>query len=278
MILIADSGSTKTDWCLAKEGKAVKNIVTQGINPYHQDKETIGRIVTDELITALGDDVPDRIVFYGSGCREEKVGMMTELLGKAFAKAVDIEVNGDLLGAARGLLGVEEGVACILGTGSNSCLYDGKGIVENISPLGYILGDEGSGAVLGKMFLNEVIKNKSLEEVKNDFFKTFGMTEGDIVERVYRQPQANRFLASLAPFVAKYLDRKEVREVVADNFSQFFRKNVNRYGRRDLPVGFVGSIAWHFRSVLEESAEEEGLRLGRVEKSPMEGLLRYHFR
>ena len=174
MILIADSGSTKTDWCLAKEGKAVKNIVTQGINPYHQDKETIDRIVTDELITALGDDVPDRIVFYGSGCREEKVGMMTELLGKAFAKAVDIEVNGDLLGAARGLLGVEEGVACILGTGSNSCLYDGKGIVENISPLGYILGDEGSGAVLGKMFLNEVIKNKSLAEVKNDFFKTFG--------------------------------------------------------------------------------------------------------
>lgn len=278
MILIADSGSTKTDWCLAKEGKAVVNIATQGINPYHQDADTISRIVTDELLSALGETPPEQIVFYGSGCREEKVGMMAEILGKAFPKAVHIDVNGDLLGAARALCGGEEGIACILGTGSNSCLYDGERIVENISPLGYILGDEGSGSVLGKMFLNEMIKNKALEEVKNDFFKTFGVTEGDIIERVYRQPQANRYLASLAPFVAKYLDREEVRAVVEDNFRQFFRKNVNRYGRGDLPVGFAGSIAWHFRSVLEEVAEAEGMRLGRVEKSPMEGLLRYHSR
>ena len=276
MILIADSGSTKTDWCAVEGEKVVKRVSTQGINPYHQDTTTIRRIVCGELLTQLGEVRPDKIVFYGSGCREEKVPMVKEILSTVFENAADIEVNGDLLGAARAVLGLKEGIACILGTGSNSCLYDGEMIVDNISPLGYILGDEGSGAVLGKMFINEILKNKALEDVRNEFFELSRMSVGDIIERVYRKPQANKFLASVAPFVGKHIDNQLVRDIVVENFRQFFRKNVKRYGRNDLPVGFVGSIAWHFQRELSVAATMEDVVVGTIEKSPMDGLIKFH--
>lgn len=275
MILIADSGSTKTDWCAVEEGRVVVRVSTSGINPYHQDERAIRGILCGELLTQLGDVRPDRVVFYGSGCREEKVPMMTSLLKNIFDNVADIEVNGDLIGAARAVLGVEEGIACILGTGSNSCLYDGHRIVVNIPPLGYILGDEGSGAVLGKMFINEMLKNSSLHHVRDEFFRLSRLSESDIIERVYRQPQANKFLASIAPFVHEHLDNEAVRAVVIDNFRQFFLKNVKRYRRPDLACGFVGSMAWHFKAELCEAARLEGVSVGRVVKSPMEGLVEY---
>ncbi|MGN0283036.1 MAG: ATPase [Prevotella sp.] len=278
MILIADSGSTKTDWCAVEGKDVVKRVSTSGINPYHQDTTTIRRIVCGELLTQLDGAEPTEVVFYGSGCREEKIPMVREILSKAFEKASGIEVNGDLLGAARAVCGFKEGIACILGTGSNSCLYDGERIVENISPLGYILGDEGSGAVLGKMFVNEILKNKALADVRDDFFQLSRMDVGDIIERVYRQPQANKFLASIAPFVGKHIGNPLVRTVVVENFRQFFQKNVMRYGKVHLPVGFVGSIAWHFQAELAVAADLEGLTLGTVVKSPMDGLLDYHCR
>lgn len=278
MILIADSGSTKTDWCAVEGEKVAKRVSTQGINPYHQDTTTIRRIVCGELLTQLDDVRPEKVVFYGSGCREEKVPMVKEILTTVFENAIDIEVNGDLLGAARAVLGLKEGIACILGTGSNSCLYDGEKIVENISPLGYILGDEGSGAVLGKMFINEMLKNKALTDVRDEFFELSRMSVSDVIERVYRKPQANRFLASVAPFVGKHVGNPIVRDIVVENFRQFFQKNVKRYGREDLPVGFVGSIAWHFSDELRVAAAYEGIEAGGIVKSPMEGLLEYHCR
>lgn len=253
----------------------VKRVSTSGINPYHQDERAIRRILCGELLTQLGDVRPDRVVFYGSGCREEKVPMMASLLKNVFDNVANIEVNGDLIGAARAVLGVEEGIACILGTGSNSCLYDGHRIVANIPPLGYILGDEGSGAVLGKMFINEMLKNSSLHHVRDEFFSLSRLTESDIIERVYRQPQANKFLASIAPFVHEHLDNAAVRAVVIENFRQFFLKNVKRYRRPDLACGFVGSMAWHFKAELCEAANIEGVNVGRVVKSPMEGLVEY---
>ena len=185
-------------------------------------------------------------------------------------------MNGDLLGAARALCGNEEGIACILGTGSNSCLYDGDGIVSNISPLGYILGDEGSGAVIGKNVLNEMLKNDALADVRDDFFSLSRMTIGDIIERVYRQPQANRFLASLAPFIGKHKDNGIIHRVLIDCFRDFFRKNVCRYGRADLSVGFVGSIAWYFQNELIEASKEADVTVGMILKSPIERLVEYH--
>lgn len=278
MILIADSGSTKTDWCVAKDGETLKRFTTQGINPYHQDERKINGIVFGELLPQTSDYRPEKIVFYGSGCREEKIPTMKNILLNAFSQEAEVEIYSDLLGAARAICGHEEGVACILGTGSNSCLYDGKGIVENIPPLGYILGDEGSGATLGKIFVNELLKNKQMGDLKEEFLNEWNMTEGDIIERVYRQPMANRFLASIAPFISRHTGRTEVSATVTENFRQFLRKNVRQYHRDDLPVGFTGSIAWHFRDQLLEAAKEENVTVGVVEKSPMDGLLRYHFR
>lgn len=278
MILIADSGSTKTDWCVAKDGFTVKRFTTQGINPYHQDERRINGIVLDELLPQTGEYKIKKIVFYGSGCREETIPAMKTILHSAFNNNVEVEIYSDLLGAARAICGHEEGIACILGTGSNSCLYDGKKIVGNIPPLGYILGDEGSGATLGKIFINEILKNNQMSDLKKEFLQVLQMTEGDIIDRVYRQPMANRFLASLAPFIHSHIERHEVNEIVTENFRQFLLKNVKRYHRDDLQVSFIGSIAWHFKSQLLQSALEENVYVGSVEKSPMDGLLRYHFR
>ena len=278
MILIADSGSTKTDWCVAKDGFTVKRFTTQGINPYHQDERRINGIVLDELLPQTGEYKLKKIVFYGSGCRDETIPTMKNILYSAFNNNVEVEIYSDLLGAARAICGHEEGIACILGTGSNSCLYDGKKIVGNIPPLGYILGDEGSGATLGKIFINEIFKNSRMYDLKNEFLQVLKMTEGDIIDRVYRQPMANRFLASLAPFIHSHIERHEVNEIVTENFRQFLLKNVKRYHRDDLQVSFIGSIAWHFKSQLLQSALEENVYVGSVEKSPMDGLLRYHFR
>lgn len=278
MILIADSGSTKTDWCVAKDGFTVKRFTTQGINPYHQDERRINGIVLDELLPQTGEYKIKKIVFYGSGCRDETIPTMKNILYSAFNNNVEVEIYSDLLGAARAICGHEEGIACILGTGSNSCLYDGKKIVGNIPPLGYILGDEGSGATLGKIFINEIFKNSRMYDLKKEFLQVLKMTEGDIIDRVYRQPMANRFLASLAPFIHSHIERHEVNEIVTENFRQFLLKNVKRYHRDDLQVSFIGSIAWHFKSQLLQSALEENVYVGSVEKSPMDGLLRYHFR
>ena len=278
MILIADSGSTKTDWCVAKDGFTVKRFTTQGINPYHQDERRINGIVLDELLPQTGEYKLKKIVFYGSGCRDETIPTMKNILYSAFNNNVEVEIYSDLLGAARAICGHEEGIACILGTGSNSCLYDGNKIVGNIPPLGYILGDEGSGATLGKIFINEMLKNNQMSDLKKEFLQVLQMTEGDIIDRVYRQPMANRFLASLAPFIHSHIERHEVNEIVTENFRQFLLKNVKRYHRDDLQVSFIGSIAWHFKSQLLQSALEENVYVGRVEKSPMDGLLRYHFR
>ena len=278
MILIADSGSTKTDWCVAKDGFTVKRFTTQGINPYHQDERRINGIVLDELLPQTGEYKIKKIVFYGSGCRDETIPTMKNILYSAFNNNVEVEIYSDLLGAARAICGHEEGIACILGTGSNSCLYDGKKIIGNIPPLGYILGDEGSGATLGKIFINEIFKNSRMYDLKNEFLQVLKMTEGDIIDRVYRQPMANRFLASLAPFIHSHIERHEVNEIVTENFRQFLLKNVKRYHRDDLQVSFIGSIAWHFKSQLLQSALEENVYVGSVEKSPMDGLLRYHFR
>lgn len=278
MILIADSGSTKTDWCVAKDGFTVKRFTTQGINPYHQDERRINGIVLDELLPQTGEYKLKKIVFYGSGCRDETIPAMKTILHSAFNNNVEVEIYSDLLGAARAICGHEEGIACILGTGSNSCLYDGKKIIGNIPPLGYILGDEGSGATLGKIFINEIFKNSRIYDLKKEFLQVLQMTEGDIIDRVYRQPMANRFLASLAPFIHSHIERHEVNEIVTENFRQFLLKNVKRYHRDDLQVSFIGSIAWHFKSQLLQSALEENVYVGSVEKSPMDGLLRYHFR
>ena len=276
MVLIADSGSTKTDWALQSASGAVERFQTQGINPFHQNRVLIADILRRELLRKLNPDAVDSVYFYGSGVRPEKESVMISLLQEAFPQAKQVEAHSDLLGAARALCGHNFGITSILGTGANSCLYDGETIVQNTPALGYILGDEGSGAVLGRRFLNALYKGVLSDKIKSDFETATGLTMADVIDRVYSQPHANRFLASLSEFIHSHLDDEAVRQIVIGNFDDFFQKNIVPYNRRDLPVSFVGSIAWHYQSELQESAARQGFTLGTILQSPIEGLLRFH--
>lgn len=280
MRLIADSGSTKTDWCFSDNGVELCRVRTRGINPFHQDNREIARVISEELVprlSVLHGSNPDEVFFYGAGCVGDKVSALSDVLHGIFPFAKTVDVETDMLGAARSLCGHKLGIACILGTGANSCLYDGVKIVANVPPLGYILGDEGSGAVLGKMFLNAIFKGDLSGTIKDLYLKETGYTYHQIINKVYREPSANRFLASASEFIGKHIgEHPELRSLVVDNFRNFFRKNVAKYNDRSLPVGAIGSVAYYYRDELEEAARAEGYVVGCVEKSPMNGLVRYH--
>ena len=282
MILIADSGSTKTDWCLCHEGNIVGAIQTQGINPYHQSEEAIEMVLREELLPQLiaqkliAQSSQLTIIYYGSGCANATAsGRIKEAIHKVLGTP-NATIHSDLLGAARALCGHDEGIACVLGTGSNSCLYDGKEIVANTPPLGYILGDEGSSAVLGRRLVGDCLKNQLPEAIRDEFLAEYSLTQEIILERVYRQPLANRFLASLTPFLSKHREVPEVHKLLVESFTDFFVRNVKQYRRPWLPIHFVGSIANAFSSELREAAESLGMELGNIMQSPMEGLVRYH--
>ena len=285
MMLIADSGSTKTDWAWIENGTIVHRATTAGINPVHQTEEDIEKVVT-QLFPRKEDGVRTKeitinyklssINFYGAGCIPEKKGVVEKVLRKVFPEAEKIEVENDLLGAARAVCQYQEGLACILGTGSNSCYYDGAKIVENVPPLGYILGDEGSGAVLGKLFLNALFKGTLPVSMKEDFLQKSGLSYPEIIQRVYRQPMANRFLASTSLYIKDHIDNPLLCDLVVQNFRQFFRSNIVPYQRPELPVHFVGSMAFIYRDQLVQAAEAEGFHVGHTLQSPMEGLVMYH--
>lgn len=276
MKLIADSGSTKTDWVLASpEGTIVSRQKTEGINPVHQAEDAICQVLHQLTISC---DLDEGVAFYGSGLRAEYQPMMRNLLARHFRISPDqISADSDMMGAARALCGHNEGIACILGTGSNSCLFDGERIIGNTPALGYILGDEGSGAVLGRELLNQLYKGRLPQQLKNTFEEEMQMNMSDVIMKVYRTPLANRWLASLTMFISSHIaDYPQLDKMVTDCFRQFYQHNILPYRRKDLPVGFVGSIAWYFKNQLMQAASEEGLCISRIEQSPMNELLLYH--
>ena len=274
-ILIADSGSTKTDWCVAEDGKILRQIKTGGINPVFQTDEEL-RHAMEDVARQVEDIRPEAIHFYGAGCIPTQTERVIRALRQAFPAADEVEVASDMLGAARALCGRRAGIACILGTGSNSCFYDGEHIVANVSPLGFILGDEGSGAVLGKLLVGSLLKNQLTPGLKEAFLEQYALTPADIIERVYRRPLPNRFLASLSPFLAAHLDDAGVHQLVLDAFRDFLRRNVMQYDWQAHDVHCCGSIAFHYKKILAEAAVSLGIRIGQVIQSPMEGLVRYH--
>lgn len=276
MILIADSGSTKTDWCVVDKCEIIQTIKTQGINPFHQTGSDIKNVLSSELMPCLNSQVFDAIYFYGSGCRPELSHVVNDAITTLYPDCNRIEVNGDLLGAARALCGTESGIACILGTGANSCLYDGTDILMNTPPLGYILGDEGSGAVLGKVFFNLMFKGGLPDTVCADFYNLTGLSMADVISKVYREPLPNRFLASVSPFVHEHLSCEQLKNMVVDNFRNFIKRNILPYGRLDLPINAVGSIAYYYYDQLAEAASLEGVAIGGILKSPVEGLVHFH--
>lgn len=282
IIIIADSGATKTDWALADQSSDVRRVKTKGINPFTQSEDSI-RSEISAMRAAYADILHEAeqvsVAFYGAGCVGEKALLLSRLLSeelKPTVGKVNVEVNTDLLAAARALCGRERGVACILGTGANSCLYDGVRIVANTPPLGYILGDEGSGAYLGRQFLRGIFKGRLSKSLRDDFLSTTGLTYEEIISRVYRQPMPNRFLASVMTYLNQHHDNPDIQALIKDGFLQFLSWNVAPYGQRDMALNFTGGVAYSCRDILAEACQEAGYKMGKVMAAPMDGLLEYH--
>ena len=273
--LIADSGTTKTDWIVLKEDQALQTIRTKGLNPYFQSYESIREELEQTLLPQLKESDIDAVYFYGAGCVFDKVDLMCEAIATALSPQ-EINVYTDLLAAAHSTCGDEACIACILGTGSNSCFYDGKEIVKNIPPLGYILGDEGGAAMMGRMLASDVLKEILPKPLRDAFYERFQLTQADILEHVYRKPYPNRFLASLSPFLQEHKDTPEIHQLITNSFTSFLSRNVMQYDYRKYPAHFVGSIAHYYKEILTETASTLGVHVGKITQAPIEGLVEYY--
>lgn len=279
MILIADSGATKTDWLINNTNKS-DIVKTEGINPFHQDENYIRKIIETDLLpqieinNGIEKENISEIYFYGAGCLPKPAEKIIKILQNIFT-ASKVYAYTDLMGAARALCGKGPGIACILGTGSNSCMYDGKDIIKNVSPLGYILGDEGSGAYIGKRFIADCLKGQLPGNIKNDFLINCGLTVEDILQKVYREPLANRFLASITPYIYNVRHEVTVKKFLCECFIDFFERNVMKYDT-SLEISFTGSVSWFFQEEIKEAANQLNLRTGKFIKEPIWGLKEFH--
>lgn len=274
--LIADSGATKCEWCLLVADKR-KKIITQGISPYFLNAEQIVDLLQKELVPKLKGIQVDEIYYYGTGLSNPNNVKTVRTALKRLFPGTSIEATHDLMAAARALCGNQKGVACILGTGSNSCYYDGKKIVKNSPGLGYVLGDEGSGSYLGKKVIQYYLYNTFDEDLRSRFDAKFVTTPIEILENVYKKPMANRYLASFAIFLAENRGHYMVENIIEDGLNDFIINHLYKYRETwTLPINFAGSIAFGFRDVLKELCSSYELEFGRVLKNPMEGLIGYH--
>ncbi|MFP4291541.1 MAG: BadF/BadG/BcrA/BcrD ATPase family protein [Cyclobacteriaceae bacterium] len=276
MILIADSGSTKTDWRMIAEDGSISQARTSGMNPFHASHEQMMQVLEDELRPQL-EVLPAEIFFYGAGCATAaSAGSVRRALASLYPGA-KIEVNNDQFGAARALCGREAGIACILGTGSNTCLYDGQQIVDNIPPMGYIIGDEGSGSYIGKELLNRYFRRELPPELKERLEKRFDVSKENVLEQVYRQPFANRYLAGFSKFVFQNLKHPYLMRMIYDIFTHFFDKTICRYDQyQQYKIHFTGSVAFYYSNLLRQAANDKGLRIFNILESPIAGLTLFH--
>ncbi|MDY5813549.1 MAG: hypothetical protein SPJ97_03365 [Bacteroides sp.] len=275
MKLIVESGSTRTEWALVEGDQQMERMFTDGINPFFQTRKEISRSVRLGLPDVFFKRKLEHIYYYGAGCTsQEKKKIVEASLVTQFRTPVQVE--SDLLGAARGLFKRDAGIACILGTGSNSCFYDGNDIVRNVRSGGYILGDEGSGAVLGRLFVSDVLKGLAPADITEAFFEKFRITIDDVMTFVYNHPFPNRFLSTFAYFLAENMESEYAYALIVDNLRRFFERNVCRYDYKEHPVRFIGSLARLFSELLMEVGEEYGMVIDRIEETSVDGLICYH--
>jgi N-acetylglucosamine kinase-like BadF-type ATPase len=276
MVLIADSGSTKTDWMLLHLGKQ-QMFRTSGINPYFLNEEAIMAVVSEDATLRDVAHQVRSLHFYGAGCTEKlHIEQVAKALRAFFPKS-KVEVKTDMLGAARAVLGNSKGIAAILGTGSNSCAYDGENLVESVPSLGYLLGDEGSGMYIGRILIKSMLLNQIPPEIRSAFDKHFGLTQADIITATLSKPMPNRFLASFCEFFVNHLDDPRVRMLVQQAFRDFMNAHITEYDDYTvLPVGFVGSIAFFFQVALREVTSEFDIEDVIIMRSPIEALGQYH--
>lgn len=275
MQLIADSGSTKVDWRAIKDDGSIIEISTEGINPVFITPEEIVKILSEKLLPVIGPDV-ENVYFYGAGVvSPQLIAILSDSFKKVFPKSETFAAS-DVLAAARALCGHNPGIACIMGTGSNSCFYDGENIAKNVRAGGFILGDEASGGVLGKKLISDFIKGLLPAHIEAEFNKRYDLDYMKVVEKVYKQPMPSRFLASFAPFINEFIADPYMENLVSTSFDEFFKRNISQYDYKNHTVNFVGSIAFYFKEKLVAAAERNGMKVGRVLKTPIEGLVEYH--
>jgi len=275
-ILIADSGSTKCEWCYVSNGRK-QTIHTQGASPYFLNEAQITAMMVKELLPALKKKIPGKIFFYGTGCAAAaNRAMVKRAIKKVFPES-EIEVEHDLTGAARALCGRNKGIVGILGTGSNSGYYNGKKIMRNSPGLGYVLGDEGSGAYMGKKVLQYYLYRTFDAELHQKFQKKYQLEAADILDAVYKKPLPNRYIASFSLFLAENRGHYMIENIIEDSVWDFFSVHLAHYPESGkIPVFFTGSVAFGFQDILKELCKTFGWKPGRILAKPMEGLITYH--
>ncbi|MEO6316347.1 MAG: N-acetylglucosamine kinase [Chitinophagaceae bacterium] len=275
-ILIADSGATKCEWCLLNNGRK-KTIFTQGMSPYFLSSQQVQDLLRAELLPKIKAESVTAIYYYGTGCLDpQNARMMKSAISKVFA-GVDVHVDHDLAGAAKAVCGHEKGIASILGTGSNSCYFNGKKIMKNSPGIGYVLGDEGSGAYLGKKVVQYFLYGTFDEELQYKFDDKYKLTAAALLEQVYRKPLANRYLSGFSLFLAENRGHYMIENIIEDGLNDFFFTHLCKYSESwKLPIHFVGGVAYGFRDVIKELCSSYEFDLGKILKNPMEGLIEYH--
>lgn len=276
MVLIADSGGSKTDWRLIDKDGTIGQASAPGFNPYYQPIEDLKRNVQEILLPKIHDDVV-KIFYYGAGVSSPKNQLSIKSAFLEFFPKAQIEIGWDLLAAARALCGHEAGIACIMGTGSNSCHYDGKKIIDNVANLGWILADEGSGANIGRQFLVDYLRKKMPESIATQFQSRFPFTREEFLEKIYQQERPSAFLATFTKFIFQHLKDPYCYKLVYDSFEEFYVNNVMQYENyKNLKVHFTGSIAFYFSDILRQVANDKGITVKNILEGPIAGLTLYH--
>lgn len=279
MILIADSGSTKTDWRLVDANKNTHQFNSDGISPYFLNEQQIVALINEQLSTKFDFKKVENVYYYGTGCSSAKqIELIKNALQINFTNAV-IDVNHDLLAAARAVCGNHHGMAAILGTGSNTCVFNGEIITHNQFSAGFILGDEGSGAHIGKTFIQFYLRDELPKNIVSKFESEYKLSKHDIIEKVYKQPTPNRFLASFAKFVYQHINDDFIHTMVKDCFVQFFKTTICKYPNyKKMPLGLVGSIANYYKEIIVEVANQNGVSISVIIPSPIDALTKYHIK
>lgn len=277
MILIADSGSTKTDWCLIYENGKKLEFKSIGMNPYNVSVEEIADEMTKVILPFLENNTVSYFFFYGAGCSSKAKKDFMKIVFSEYFPAAKIEIHHDLMAACRALCGDRKGIVGILGTGSNSCLYDGNKVVENVPSLGYVLCDEGAGSTIGKVLLKLYLRNEFPEELHRNFAEKYPGTENDFLDQIYKKSLPNRFLASFTPFAYEHRKHPYINPILKEIFSDYFKHQIVKYtDYNQYKLNIIGSVAFFFRDLIEEVAFLYNLKIGRILKAPMQGLIEYH--
>jgi len=276
-MLVADSGSTKTEWCLVTAGGEKTSCFTDGLNPYYHTPESIEAILREKLIPEIGTDSVPEIHFYGAGCTgDDRSVMLGGVLKKVFGAAL-VEVQSDVLGAVRAVCGHKRGIAGILGTGANTCLYDGEKIIDNVPVLGFILGDEGSAGYFGRKLLQGYFYREMPGDLKSEMEKKYDMNRSTILENVYKKEHPNRYVAGFARFAGEHASHPYIKSIMRVGFTEAVERHILKYeGAKQIQVGFVGSVAYFHSDLLRSILLEKGLQPGLIIKNPMQNLILYH--